>query len=409
MEVNVNSKKWFLVLSALSLLALIGCTTVAPTAPVAQPTISSFTANPTNINQGEQTAISWDVSGATTITIEPSIGSVGASGSLTLTPSATITYTLTASNEAGSATGSTTINVTPVVAGKPDLVITDISLLGSQVYYQIKNQGNAVAAPTTSDFYIGNIDFASQTITWLKKTSNFVQSLAPGEERTERFSNFDWTFQPVDPYTSEIATFNVRVCANAKNPIEESNTANDCLVETWGPTFSYDFVGKAHLAKWTSGVGELFWPMSNYNTTGAAYLITYSPILVACPQKVNDGWILGKYGDFYNDPDTHASLVRDLQIPVLAQFTSKVGFASGTESPDGVTVALGYYDEMGSLVFFNKMVVMADGQMHDYNVDLGSLAGKKTQFALFVQANGSPEGTCVRWESPKITQQLNQL
>jgi hypothetical protein len=404
MEVNVNSKKWFLVLSALSLLVLIGCTTAAPTAPVAKPAISSFTANPTSINQGEQTTINWNVSGATTISIEPSIGSVGASGSLTLSPGATTTYTLTASNEAGSATSSTTINVTPVVAGKPDLVVTGATLLGSQIYYQIKNIGNGTAGPTTSDFYVGSVDFASQKITWLKKTSNFVDSLAPGEERTQRFSNFDWTFQPVDPYTSELATFNVRVCANAENPIAESNTANNCFTDTWGTTFSYDFVEKAHLAKWTSGAGELFWPMSNFNTTGAAYLITYSPILVTCPEQVNNGWILGKYGDFYNDPDTHASMVRDINVPLVAQFTSQVGFAPGTTSPDGVTVALGYYDEMGSLVFFNKMVVMADGQMHDYNVDLGSLAGKKTQFALFVQANGSPEGTCVRWDSPKITQ-----
>jgi hypothetical protein len=403
MEVNVNSKKWFLVLSALSLLALIGCTTAAPTAPAAKPTISSFTANPTSISQGEQTTISWNVSGATTITIDPSIGNVGASGSLTLMPNATITYTLTASNEAGSATSSATVNVTPVVAGKPDLVITDMFLQGSQVYYVIKNIGNAVAGQTTTDFYIGNVDFAAQTITWLKKTDNFVDSLAPGEERTQRFSNFDWTFQPVDPYTSELVTFNVRACANATNSIEESNTTNDCLVQTWGTTFTYDFVQKAHLAKWTSGAGQLFWPMSNMNTEGAAYLITYSPILVVCPQQVNNGWILGKFGDFYNDPVTHASLVRDLQIPMLAQFTSKVGFPAGATSPGGVTVALGYYDEMGSLVFFNKMTVMADGQMHDYNVDLSSLAGKKTQFALFVQANGSPEGTCVRWESPKIT------
>ncbi len=94
---------------------------------------------------------------------------------------------------------------------------------------------------------------------------------------------------------------------------------------------------------------------------------------------------------------------------MLAQFTSKVGFAPGTTSPDGVTVALGYFDDMGSLVFFNKMPVMSDGQMHDYNVDLSSMAGKHTQFVLWVQANGSPEGTCVRWEAPKITQKAQPI
>jgi hypothetical protein len=402
--VNVNSKKWFLVLSALSLLALIGCTAAAPTAPVAKPDITSFTASPTSIKQGEQTTISWNVSGATTITIEPAIGNVGASGSLTLTPNATITYTLTAGNDAGSTTGSTTINVTPVVAGMPDLVITGMYLQGSQVYYQIKNQGDAVAQPTTTAFYLANTDYASQTVTWLKQTTDFVEALAPGQERTQAFSNYDWHFGNVDPVTGQILTFNVRACANADNSIVESNTGNNCFNEVWGPGFTYDLLLNAHLAKWTSGAGNILWSSPNTSPDGTAYSITYSPILVTCPQKVNQGWIIGKYGDFYVDPASHASMVRDINVPLNAQFTSKVGFAPGTNSPDGVTVALGYYDEMGALQYFNKMVVMSDGQMHDYNIDLGSLAGKHTQFVLFIQANGSPEGTCVRWESPKITQ-----
>jgi PKD repeat protein len=401
--VNVNSKKWLLVLSALSLLALIGCT-AAPAPPAAKPTISSFAASPTSINQGDQTVLSWDVSGATTITIEPNIGKMGPSGSLTLTPNATVTYTLTASNEAGSATSSTTINVTPVVAGMPDLVITGMFLQGSQIYYTIKNQGNAAAGQTETAFYIGNVDYAAQTITWLKQTTNFVDNLAPGESRQQAFSNYDWRFGNVDPITGELLTFNVKACANAANSITESDTSNDCLIEVWGPEFIYDFVQKAHLAKWTSGAGTLRWPMSNLSNDGAAYSITYSPILVTCPQKVSQGWIIGKYGDFYTDPVSRASMVRDLKIPMLAHFTSKVGFAPGVNSPGGVTVALGYYDEMGALQYFNKMSVMSDGQMHDYNVDLSSLAGKKTQFVLFIQANGSPENTCVRWDSPKITQ-----
>jgi hypothetical protein len=371
--------------------------------PVVKPAIASFAASPTGINQGEQTTLSWNVSGATTISIEPAIGSVGASGSLTLTPNASTTYTLTASNEAGSATSSTTVNVTPVVAGKPDLVITDMFLQGDQIYYKIKNQGNAVAPQSTSELYVNN----------QKETSNFVDSLAPGEERTQRFSNFQWTysfFNPTaTPETPNYVVYDVKVCANAVNPIAESNTSNDCLIYSWGPEFTFDFVKQAYSAKWTSSAGELFWPMSAGYTTGAAYLITYSPILVMCPEKVNQGWILGKFGDVNIDPDTHATYLRDINVPVTAQFTSRVGFAPGVTSPDGVTVALGYYDAMGSLVFFDKMSVMADGQMHDYNVDLSSLAGKKTQFALFVQANGSPDGTCVRWDSPKITQKSGTL
>lgn len=414
MEVNVTSQKRFLVLSALSLLVLIGsaagCSTVAPTAPAVQPTISSFAASPTSINQGDQTTLSWNVSGATTISIQPDIGTVGPSGSLTLTPNATVTYTLTAGNDVGNTTSSATVNVTPVVPGKPDLVITDISLSGNEVYYKIKNQGNAEAGQTETDFYIGAINQTEQRVVWIKETDNFVDKLAPGEERTQRFTNYSFAFPLVLREGGTAISYNIRVCANATDAIAESDTGNDCLTQVWGTGFTYDFVKQAHLAKWASSApGDLRWPMSSQDPGGAAYLISYNPILVVCPPPETNGWIMGKYGDYYTQPETNATALRDIQVPLLAQFTSRVGFAPGVKSADGVTVALGYIDDMGSIVFFDKMVVMADGQMHDYNVDLGSLAAHHTQFLLWVQNNGSQGSNCVRWDSPQITQLATPL
>jgi hypothetical protein len=306
---------------------------------------------------------------------------------------------LTANNDAGSTTSSTTINVTPVVAGKPDLVITDMFLESTQVYSKIKNQGNAVAPPSTSYLYVNG----------QKETSNFVEPLAPGEERTQRFSNFEWMYPLLglneNPQISNYAVYNVEVCANADKPIAESNAGNDCLLQSWGEGFTYDFIKQAYLATWTSSAGKLLWPMAAEARTGSVSFISYSPIMVICPEKADKGWIVGKYGEYFFNAESHTASIRDINVPTLAQFTSKVGFAPGVTSPDGVTVALGYYDEMGSLIFFNKMPVMSDGQMHDYNVDLSSLAGKQTQFVLLVQANGSPQNTCVRWQEPKITQQ----
>jgi hypothetical protein len=409
MEVSMNKQKWFLVLIVMSLVALIGSAVgcgAAPAASVAKPTINSFTATPASISQGQQTTISWNVSGASAVTIEPNIGAIGLTGELTLTPNATISYTLTANNAAGSSTSSTTINVTPVVAGKPDLVITDVYLISNQFYYKIKNQGNAVAPPTQTDFSLGSIDQTDQKITWSVETSNFVDALAPGEESTQRFSNLDWNrYQLLEPFLGFL-TYNFKACANVDNAIAESNTNNNCYTVTLGQGFIYDFVEQAHLAKWKSGTNTLFWPMTYFDVKGSAYLITYDPVLVICPEKVNNGWIMGKFGDFFVDPLSQAASVRDLNIPMQAQFTSKVGFAPGVTSPGGVTVALGYFDDMGQLIFFDKMPVASDGQLHDYNVDLSSLAGKHTQFVLWVQANGSPENTCVRWWAPKITQKL---
>ena len=414
MEVNVKTQKLFLILIAISLVMLIGPAIgcgPAPVIPAEKPTISSFSASPPSVTQGQQTVLSWNVTGVRTVDIQPALGSMGPTGALTLTPNATVTYTLTAANEAGSVSSTTTVNVIPVVAGQPDLVIENLFLQTWQVYYVIKNQGNAVAPPNEITFYLGIVDPVLQKINWLKQTSNFVDYMAPGEERTGWFTNYEWKYSPTPTAPGQgageltgLETYNVKACINDKNAFAESNTTNNCLMEAWGPGYTYDFFKQAHLAKWTSGVGPLFWPMVAEEYDGAAYRITYNPILVICPQKINQGWIMDRFGDFYEDPETSQAMIRDIQVPILTKFTTKVGFAPGVSSPDGVTVALGYFDQFGSLVFFNKMPVMSDGQMHDYTVDLSSLAAKHTQFILWEECNGSPTNTCLRWDSPKLIQ-----
>lgn len=81
------------------------------TTPPPLPVINSFTASPETINQGEQTTLSWDVSGATTIDLQPDVGAVGAAGSVQLSPASSITYTLTATNEAGWVLSQITVTV----------------------------------------------------------------------------------------------------------------------------------------------------------------------------------------------------------------------------------------------------------------------------------------------------------
>jgi subtilase family serine protease len=157
---------------------------------------------------------------------------------------------LTATNEAGSTIGSVTLTVTPAITGKPDLVITDIWLSGSLIYYTIKNQGNAEARPSWSALYV--YDF--------KEATSYVDSLAAGEERTASFSNWRWPYPP--PAGGGFGTaapkpFEVKVCADAENAIEESDKDNNCTTVIWGVTFTYDFVKNAHLAKWRSSAGDL--------------------------------------------------------------------------------------------------------------------------------------------------------
>ena len=81
-----------------------------PTGP--SPTISSFTANATSVTSGTPVTLSWNESGAIYNIISPTVGPVrGASGSVTVVPTATTTYTFYATNQYGRTTQSVTVTV----------------------------------------------------------------------------------------------------------------------------------------------------------------------------------------------------------------------------------------------------------------------------------------------------------
>jgi RHS repeat-associated protein len=87
------------------------------------PTISSFSANPGTINSGGSSTLSWNITGATSATIDHGIGSVNppGSGSVNVSPTSTTTYTLTATNANGSVTAQGTVTVNP---GSPPTVVS---------------------------------------------------------------------------------------------------------------------------------------------------------------------------------------------------------------------------------------------------------------------------------------------
>ncbi len=84
-------------------------TTPPPTPP---PTVSSFSATPATITQGQNSTLSWVVSGASSLTISNGVGAV-AGTSVSVSPSTTTTYTLTAANSTGNATATANVTVNP--------------------------------------------------------------------------------------------------------------------------------------------------------------------------------------------------------------------------------------------------------------------------------------------------------
>lgn len=81
----------------------------APAPPV--PPSSSISVTPASIEKGQTAKLAWDSKDTTGCNIQPGIGSVSTSGSMSVTPSANTSYTLSCSGAGGSSTSGTYIEV----------------------------------------------------------------------------------------------------------------------------------------------------------------------------------------------------------------------------------------------------------------------------------------------------------
>ncbi len=93
-------RKLLVVLVVLTLLAT-GCIKLGGGAADKLPKVHLFQASPESVEMGQQVMLSWEVSDASAITIEPGLGAVEATGSKLVTVTAPTTFTLTATNRYG--------------------------------------------------------------------------------------------------------------------------------------------------------------------------------------------------------------------------------------------------------------------------------------------------------------------
>ena len=169
---------------------------------VNRPTIS-FSASPTSVNVGSSSTLSWSVgNGPTSVSIDQGLGAVGGSGSYPVTPGSTTTYTMTASNLAGSASASVTISVTQ----KP--VIVALNATASQI-----NQG------------------ASTTLTWSTQGASTL---------TVNGSSVSGTSLLVAPVTTTTYTL---VASNSAGTVSATTTVTVVIPEAyqWRKTLVYGF------------------------------------------------------------------------------------------------------------------------------------------------------------------------
>ena len=126
------------------------------------PVIGSFSASPSWVTAGESATLTWAVSGATSVNIDP-LGSVSGT-SAQVAPASDATYTLTASNQYGSTQAQATVAVFP----PPSTWFTPLyendhnPTVGSSDYFDLFSPaapwGNAAAHVAVFKMYAGTLD-----------------------------------------------------------------------------------------------------------------------------------------------------------------------------------------------------------------------------------------------------------
>lgn len=109
LSVSPTATTTYTITAALGTQSVTRSVTVTVTGPTA-PTIGAFYAQPAFVQNGASTTLHWSVSGADEISISPNLGVVSGD-SVTVSPTQTTTYTLTATNGIGSSSRTAVVTI----------------------------------------------------------------------------------------------------------------------------------------------------------------------------------------------------------------------------------------------------------------------------------------------------------
>jgi hypothetical protein len=159
------------------------------------PPTATFGANPTSINLGQSSALTWTTTNATTVSIDNGVGSQALNGTVNVSPTQTTTYTLTATGPGGPTTKTATVTVvqpppTATFAAAPTTITVGQSstltwTTGNATSVTIDNGIGAVTAsgqrsvsPTTTTTYTLSATGAGGNIT--RQATVTVNTSGPG-------------------------------------------------------------------------------------------------------------------------------------------------------------------------------------------------------------------------------------
>ncbi|HJW09428.1 MAG TPA: hypothetical protein VJ483_07305, partial [Holophagaceae bacterium] len=234
--------------SALLALALASCggggggSSATATGGGSKPAIAAFGAAPSTVAPGGSATLTWSVTGADHLRLDPGAVDVSGKANRAVSPAATTTYTLTATNAAGSATATATVTVAapkPLIASFTAAPATIASGASSNLSWSVSGatslsldhgvgdvtgKTTVAVSPTTTTAYTltatngGGSSTAGLTVTVTVTSSGFLTPGDPGAadltftlssqsthaispyvygiNGTKATDNTDWSWQP---------------------------------------------------------------------------------------------------------------------------------------------------------------------------------------------------------------------
>lgn len=129
----------------------------------------TLNANPGSITPGQSSTLSWNTMDVTTVSIDHGVGSVATNGSVSVSPSVTTTYTLTADGPFGDVTCQQTVVVTP-----PPTPVCSADLSKDRLVWSTVNATSVAINTLTAGSPVISAPYA------LSGTHNFVPPLGVG-------------------------------------------------------------------------------------------------------------------------------------------------------------------------------------------------------------------------------------
>ncbi len=158
-------------------------TRVTSISPVAAQVVR-FDATPNQITAGQTAQLNWVVSGASSISITPGVGNVALTGSTTVSPATTTTYTLTAVGPTGTITATTTVTVGAAPAGNPQIVRFEGSPLNIQPGQQSTLSWTTQGASTVSISGVGSVTPNGSTTVTPAQTTTYTLTATSADGKT---------------------------------------------------------------------------------------------------------------------------------------------------------------------------------------------------------------------------------